>query len=74
MTDFVLVHGSFQGGWIWQSTAAKLLAMFSEDTPWAHLDIAGTAWVGAGGKGTAGATGYGVALVLTWLLRRAGRL
>ncbi len=26
MTDFVLVHGSFQGGWIWQSTAAKLRA------------------------------------------------
>ena len=23
-------------------TAAKLLAMFSEDTPWAHLDMAGT--------------------------------
>ncbi len=25
-------------------TAAMLLAEFSEDTPWAHLDIAGTAW------------------------------
>ena len=24
MTDFVLVHGSFQGGGIWQSTAAEL--------------------------------------------------
>ena len=26
MTDFMLVHGSFQGGWIWQPTAAKLRA------------------------------------------------
>ena len=26
MTHFVLVHGSFQGGWIWQSTAAFLRA------------------------------------------------
>ena len=25
-------------------TAAMILAEFSEDTPWAHLDIAGTAW------------------------------
>lgn len=26
MTQFVLVHGSFQGGWIWQPTAAFLRA------------------------------------------------
>lgn len=26
MADFVLIHGSFQGGWIWQPTAAKLRA------------------------------------------------
>jgi len=27
------------------STAAALLAEFAEDTPWVHLDIAGTAWI-----------------------------
>jgi pimeloyl-ACP methyl ester carboxylesterase len=26
MTDFMLIHGSFQGGWIWQPTAARLRA------------------------------------------------
>src|SRR3954465_11171377 len=24
MTNFVLVHGSYQGGWIWQRVAARL--------------------------------------------------
>ena len=27
MTTFVLVHGSFQGGWIWQHVATRLRAM-----------------------------------------------
>src|SRR5580692_9146456 len=26
MTDFVLVHGSYQGGWIWQRVASRLRA------------------------------------------------
>src|SRR3954469_24640627 len=26
MTNFVLVHGSYQGGWIWQHVAARLRA------------------------------------------------
>src|ERR1700675_5131643 len=26
MTDFVLVHGSYQGGWIWQKVATRLRA------------------------------------------------
>ena len=26
MTDFVLIHGSFQGGWIWQTVAERLRA------------------------------------------------
>jgi pimeloyl-ACP methyl ester carboxylesterase len=26
MTNFVLIHGASQGGWIWQSTAARLRA------------------------------------------------
>ena len=26
MTNFVLVHGSYQGGWIWQRVASRLRA------------------------------------------------
>jgi len=46
------------------STAAAFLAAFVEDTPWAHLDIAGTAWTTkAEGYHPRGATGVGVRLV-----------
>jgi leucyl aminopeptidase len=45
-------------------TAAQFLKRFTNDVPWVHLDIAGTAWRK---KGTAtspkGATGYGVRLL-----------
>jgi leucyl aminopeptidase len=66
---------NISGRWGGANNAAAFLGEFVDGVErWAHLDIAGTAWIGAGGKETAGATGYGVALVLTWLLRRAGRL
>ena len=26
MTDFVLIHGAYQGGWIWKFVAARLRA------------------------------------------------
>jgi leucyl aminopeptidase len=46
------------------STAAAFLATFAEGTPWAHLDIAGTAWTSkAEGYHPRGATGVGVRLV-----------
>ncbi|MGY8997073.1 MAG: leucyl aminopeptidase, partial [Alphaproteobacteria bacterium] len=47
------------------STAgAILLQRFVEGTPWAHLDIAGTAWVKSDEAITPkGATGYGVRLL-----------
>ena len=48
-------------------TAALFLAEFvADDIPWAHLDIAGTAWWGEGddGEWTSGATGYGVRTLL----------
>lgn len=48
-------------------TAALFLAEFvADDIPWAHLDIAGTAWWGEGddGEWTTGATGYGVRTLL----------
>ena len=46
-------------------TAAKFLQRFVGDLPWAHLDIAGTAWKGGAAKG---ATGRPVGLLLHYLL------
>jgi leucyl aminopeptidase len=46
-------------------TAAKFLHRFAKKYPWAHLDIAGTAWKGGGAKG---ATGRPVGLLLQYLL------
>jgi len=52
-------------------TAACFLSRFVDDVPWAHLDIAGTAW---DMKGTdispVGGTGAGVRLVVDYLLNR----
>ncbi len=52
-------------------TAACFLSRFVGETPWAHLDIAGTAW---NMRGTAlsakGATGAGVRLIADYLRRR----
>ena len=50
-------------------TAACFLSRFTKDYPWAHLDIAGTAWV-SGGKNK-GATGRPVPLLLNYLLGKA---
>jgi len=46
-------------------TAAKFLQRFTADFPWAHLDIAGTAWKSGAAKG---ATGRPVSLLLDYLL------
>ncbi len=46
-------------------TAAKFLQRFTGKFPWAHLDIAGTAWKSGKAKG---ATGRPVALLLEYLL------
>ena len=50
-------------------TAACFLSRFTKNYPWAHLDIAGTAWV-SGGKNK-GATGRPVPLLLNYLLSKA---
>ena len=50
-------------------TAGCFLSRFTKDYPWAHLDIAGTAWV-SGGKDK-GATGRPVPLLSQYLLDRA---
>jgi leucyl aminopeptidase len=49
-------------------TAAKFLQRFAKAFPWAHLDIAGTAWKGGAAKG---ATGRPVALLMHYLLSQA---
>lgn len=46
-------------------TAAEFLHHFAGDLPWAHLDIAGTAWDAAGPYiADKGATGFGVRLLV----------
>jgi leucyl aminopeptidase len=45
--------------------AAKFLQRFTSKYPWAHLDIAGTAWKGGAAKGS---TGRPVGLLLQFLL------
>ena len=57
--------GTRAGGSI---TAACFLARFTKSYPWAHLDIAGTAWKSGADKG---ATGRPVALLSHFLAKRA---
>jgi leucyl aminopeptidase len=60
------------GRWGGASTAAAFLSQFvGEQRRWAHLDIAGPAYVGEGGE-RRGATGYGVATTIDWLRRESG--
>jgi leucyl aminopeptidase len=49
-------------------TAACFLARFAQAYPWAHLDIAGTAWKSGSAKG---ATGRPVPLLTQFLIDRA---
>jgi leucyl aminopeptidase len=65
--DFANVGGR-DGGAI---TAACFLGKFTEDMPWAHLDIAGTAWKSGSAKG---ATGRPVPLLAQLVLGRARAL
>jgi leucyl aminopeptidase len=51
-------------------TAACFLARFAGKYDWAHLDIAGTAWVSGKNKG---ATGRPVPLLTSFLMKRAAR-
>jgi len=50
-------------------TAACFLSRFTKAYPWAHIDIAGTAWKSGAAKG---ATGRPVPLLSQFLLQRAG--
>jgi len=59
--------GGRAGGTI---TAACFLARFTKEYRWAHLDIAGTAWLSGKQKG---ATGRPVPLLTQYLINRAGK-
>ena len=50
--------------------AAEFLRRFVDDTPWVHVDIAGTAWGMARAYASGGASGFGVRMLVE-LARRA---
>ena len=52
-------------------TAAEFLRRFTDDLPWAHVDIAGTAWNTGRPYAAEGGSGFGVHLLVA-LARRAG--
>jgi leucyl aminopeptidase len=56
--------GGREGG---ASTAASFLSKFAKDLQWAHLDVAGTAWLGGAQKGS---TGRPVPLLVDFLINR----
>lgn len=63
--------GSRWGG---ANNAAAFLGSFVGKTKrWAHLDIAGPAYRASRAGRVSGATGFGVGLIMDWLLSRANR-
>jgi leucyl aminopeptidase len=62
--DFANVGGR-EGG---ACTAATFLSKFAKDLAWAHLDVAGTAWLSGSQKGS---TGRPVPLLVDFLVHRA---
>jgi leucyl aminopeptidase len=64
--DFANIGGREAGA----ITAAAYLAKFTQGLKWAHLDIAGTAYLGGAHKGS---TGRPTPLLADFLIHRAGR-
>jgi leucyl aminopeptidase len=64
--DFANIGGR-EGGAI---TAAAFLGKFTQGMKWAHLDVAGTAYIGGANKGS---TGRPTPLLADFLIHRAGR-
>lgn len=60
--------GNIGGPAAGSNTAAAFLSRFTKAYPWAHLDIAGTAWISAGPD--KGSTGRPVPLLTQYLLDR----
>jgi leucyl aminopeptidase len=71
LADMKGVHADLKNSgsrWGGASTAAAFLSEFVAGARnWAHLDIAGPAYVGNAHAARAGATGYGVAFTIHWL-------
>ncbi len=59
--------GGREGGSI---TAACFLSRYTKDYRWAHLDIAGSAWIGGSKKGS---TGRPVSLLVQYVIDRCGK-
>jgi leucyl aminopeptidase len=58
--------GARAGGAI---SASVFLKQYVKETPWAHLDVAGPVWTDKElGYNSVGATGYGVRLLVEWVL------
>jgi leucyl aminopeptidase len=57
-------------------TAAAFLSNFTDDIPWVHLDIAGTAWTQEGtydrSYNPKGATGFGLRTIVKLLADESG--
>ncbi len=68
-SDFADLSNLCKSGGAGTATAAAFLKEFvPEDVPWAHLDIAGTAWVeSAKPHQAAGATLFGARLLAQWI-------
>lgn len=70
-SDYAEIRNTGPGRVAGTITAAAFLASAVGNTPWAHFDIAGTAWVQTGTKdkpyNPKGATGFGVRLILEYL-------
>lgn len=68
--DADLVNGSLErkAGTI---TGGYFLSRFAGDVPWAHLDIAGTAWALGRPYAPRGGSAYGLRLLVDWLRTRA---
>jgi len=70
VADVKNISGTRFGGAI---VAALFLKDFVGETAWAHLDIAGPAWVDKPDHYlSAGASGYGTRLLLDWITSQAG--
>ena len=64
------IKNSMENGMASPSTGATFIQKFVEDTPWAHIDIAGTAYLHKGrGYLSEGATGVGVRTLIYYLLK-----
>ena len=67
--DISNAPGSRKGSSI---TAAEFLRNFVGETPWTHIDIAGTAWDLARPYVGTGASGYGVRMLIELARAHAG--